>query len=242
MPSLKTILRRSLLRGDANLQSRDDPYAVLAGLVDPKRVACMVDAGASDGRTARRLLERFPAAHVHAFEPQSVYRTALEAFARADERFHPDFRVLSDHPHEARLHVTRSAGVTSLYEPTALLRESEPDGSVVESVETVPAVTLDAYVTEQGIDGVHVMKLDIQGGELAALQGAATQLREHVLAVYTEVLFNPLYERGALFHELDAFLRSCGFVLFNLYKPAADDRGMLLWGNAVYVHAERVGG
>ena len=84
------------------------------------------------------------------------------------------------------------------------------------------------------------MKLDIQGGELAALRGAEGLLRSGTLAVYTEVLFNPLYEHGALFGEIDQFLRTCGFALFNLFKPAADERGLLLWGNALYVHVERL--
>lgn len=237
---LKSFIRKSLARGQGNLQSLDDPYDVMVRLIAPDRVRNILDAGASDGRIARRLLARYPAAHAYAFEPQVAYRGALEAFAREDPRFHPDFRVLSDRPHEATLHVTRGLGSTSLYEPSALLRAAAPDASVVESVESVEAVTLDGWATEAGVASVELLKLDIQGGELAALRGARNLLTTGTLAVYTEVLFNPLYEQGALFGEVDQFLRTCGFRLFNLYKCAADERGLLLWGNALYVHPERL--
>lgn len=238
---MRSFLRRSLFRGEGNLHSLDDPYAVLVDLVGPERVRGIVDAGASDGHISRRLMKRFPEAHVYAFEPQVDYRPVLETLAEQEPRFHPEFRVLSDRAHEADLHVTRSRGVTSLFAPTTLLRQVEPRGSTVESVKKVEAVTLDEWAAERGIPDIHLMKLDIQGGELAALRGAANLLRTSTIALYTEVLFNPLYENGALFGELDRFLRTCGFVLFNLFKPAADPRGLLLWGNAVYVHAERAG-
>jgi len=239
--SLMSFLKKSRSRGQGNLRSCDDPYDVMVRLVAPDRVHAILDAGASDGRVARRLLKRYPGAQVHAFEPQAAYRDALATFARDEPRFHPEFRVLSDRAHEATLHLTRERGVTSLYEPSALLRAAAPEASVVESVEPVEAVTLDAWAAERGVGAIELMKLDIQGGELAALRGAANLLRTSTIALYTEVLFNPLYENGALFGELDRFLRTCGFVLFNLFKPAADPRGLLLWGNAVYVHAERAG-
>jgi hypothetical protein len=62
-----------------------------------------------------------------------------------------------------------------------------------------------------------------------------------VLAIYTEIFFNPMYEGGAIYSEIDLFLRSCGFSLYNLYKPRADQGGMLEQGNAIFVKAEALG-
>ena len=169
--SLKSLLRKTLARGGGNLQSLEDPYVVLAGLLEPGRVTGILDAGASDGRVSRRLLARYPAAHVYAFEPQAVYRAALETLDREEPRFHPEFRALADHAHEAHLNVTRSPGATSLFAPSTLLREAEPEASVVESVERVEAVTLDGWASAEGVAEFQLMKLDIQGGELAARGG-----------------------------------------------------------------------
>jgi hypothetical protein len=85
------------------------------------------------------------------------------------------------------------------------------------------------------------MKFDIQGGELKALQGATRLLNNSTLLIYTEVLFNSLYDNGAIFSEIDLFLRKQGFVLHDIYKPKYDSNGLLLWGNAIYLHAEKIG-
>jgi len=86
-----------------------------------------------------------------------------------------------------------------------------------------------------------LIKFDIQGGELKALQGATRLLKDSTLLIYTEVLFNPLYNDGAIFSEIDLFLRKHGFVLYDIYKPKYDSNSLLLWGNAIYFHADKIG-
>lgn len=85
------------------------------------------------------------------------------------------------------------------------------------------------------------MKFDIQGGELMALRGAAKVLSSTTLLVYTEILFNRLYEGGAIYSEVDQLLRSCGFFLYDIYKPKYGSRGELMQGNAIFVHGDRLG-
>jgi len=89
---------------------------------------------------------------------------------------------------------------------------------------------------ETGAVPIQVMKFDIQGGELNALRGAAGLLKKSVALVYTEILFNPLYEGGALFSEIDLCLRNSGFVLYDIYKPRHHRDGKLLWANAIFIH------
>ena len=84
------------------------------------------------------------------------------------------------------------------------------------------------------------MKFDIQGGEVNALKGATTMLQTSTMLVYVEVLFNPLYEGGAIFSDLDAQLRTVDFLLYNIYKPKVDKNGQLLYANAIYIHANRL--
>lgn len=81
---------------------------------------------------------------------------------------------------------------------------------------------------------MELMKFDIQAAELTALRGAAETLSSTTRLVYAEVFFNPLYEGGAMFGDIDAYLRQFGFRLYNLYKPRADQRDMLLWANAIF--------
>ena len=79
---LRSLLRRSIFRGEANLQSLRDPYAVLSGIVEPDRVRVVLDAGASDGRISRRLLKLFRSqvrlTFGEAVAPESVTASGLE--------------------------------------------------------------------------------------------------------------------------------------------------------------------
>lgn len=238
---IRSLLRHTLFKSSPNLVSLDDPYGAIARLLRGRTVRGILDAGASHGRVASRLQQAFPNATVYAFEPNPYYREVLQQRAAADPRFVPQYVALSDHDGEAQLQVTRSLGSTSLFAPAARLTGLNPQGAEVTARETVSLVTLDAWAAAQGDPPLELLKFDIQGGEAAALRGAQRTLRTSTLLVYTEVLFNPLYEGGALFGELDALLRDAGLVLYNIYKPKSDERGLLLWGNAIYVHADKLG-
>ena len=85
------------------------------------------------------------------------------------------------------------------------------------------------------------MKFDIQDAELMALRGAQSTLSRSTLLVYTEIWFNSSYDGGALFWEVDQLLRECGFILYEIFQPKYHKSGSLFWGNAMYLHAGRMG-
>jgi len=65
-------------------------------------------------------------------------------------------------------------------------------------------------------------------------------LRESVELIYIELWFNPGYEGGALYSEIDLFLRSYGFALQDFYKPRYDVHGAIMWANAIFLKPRRV--
>jgi FkbM family methyltransferase len=205
------------------------------------KVTGIIDAGASNGRISRELLRRFPAARVYAFEPNPLYKDTLQQYARQESRFQPQFLALSDRNEVADLHVTASPGNTSLFIPGERLKKTYPQGTSVTSVEKVNVFTIDEWVKHHGDTPIHLMKFDIQGGELRALRGAAHVLQTSTLLIYTEILFNSLYDGGAIYSEIDLYLRECGFVLYDIFKPKYNPEGLLMWGNAVFLHAGRLG-
>ena len=52
---------------------------------------------------------------------------------------------------------------------------------------------------------------------------------------------NPLYEGGALYSEIDLFLRGNGFGLYDMYKPKYGPNGLVMWANAIFVNLQRLG-
>jgi len=138
---------------------------------------------------------------------------------------------------------------SSMLEPNSpLLRrfmQLEEVTSVVQRSE-IQTRRLDDLLQELG-GRVDFLKLDVQGYELAVLQGAERILRD-VLVVHTEVEFVEMYEKQPLFAEVDQFLRRNGFVFhrfasihgrplkpLHLISNPLQPISQQLWADAVYV-------
>jgi len=235
-----TLIRNTFFSKKKNLLSLDEPYKVLENLLKKHKITGIIDAGASHGRISRRLLKFFPEATIYAFEPNPLYENTLNQLAEDNSRFFPNFIALSDHKGYSDLRITESPGITSLYKPGKFLKELDSHGSALRSTKKVEVVTLDEWLREKGEPAIQLIKLDIQGSELKALQGSEGELRSSVLAIYTEILFNPLYDGGALYSEIDLYLRELEFVLYDIFKPKYNSNGLLMWGNAIYIHSKRL--
>ncbi|MHC4117837.1 MAG: FkbM family methyltransferase [Planctomycetota bacterium] len=238
---LSSFAKKKLLGKNRNLASFEEPFDVMPRLLKNHKVTGIIDAGASNGRISKRLLRRFPTAQAYAFEPNPLYAETLKQYAKDEPRFHPQFLALSDSDGQATLHVTESPGSTSLLDPGKRLQEMIPEGASVKSDEKVEAVTIDNWAQRNGDLAIELMKFDIQGGELMALRGAVNTLRNSTLAVYAEISFNPLYEGGAIYSEIDLFLREYGFALYDMYKPKYNANGLIMWANAIFVNTGRLG-
>lgn len=140
-----------------------------------------------------------------------------------------------------RLHVNNDDATSSLFPLNQPLCTAFEHLHVLETVSILPVETrrLDSVLPNGPVD---FLKLDIQGAELLALEGAIETLaRTNVL--HCEVEFAPIYAGQPLFGEVEAFLRPRGFTLIDLIVPhryayrnaagvTSPDR--LLWAEAVF--------
>jgi FkbM family methyltransferase len=239
--SFSSFIKKKLLGKNQNMVSLDEPYEVMKRLLRDHEVTGIIDAGASNGRISKRLLQKFPAAQVYAFEPNPFYAEMLKQYAKDDPRFHPQFLALSDHEGNATLNVTKSPGATSLFTQGNRIKEVESEGATVESLEQVELVTIDQWAQRNGDPAIQLMKFDIQAGELKALQGAVRVLQSSTLLVYTEIWFNSVYDGGAIYSEIDLFFREYGFVLYDMFRPKYNSKGLIMWGNAIFSNVQRLG-
>jgi FkbM family methyltransferase len=237
---LSVYLKKKMLAKGKNLISFDEPLKVMSSILSGCRVTGLIDAGASNGRLSVRMRENFPDATVYAFEPNPEYREILESLEKQDPKIKPQYLALSDSKGQFDLNITASKGNTSLLKPSGNLHAVDPEGSVVSRVEKVEVTTIDDWISENGGVEIQAYKFDIQGNELKALEGAKKNLSGPALAIYTEICFNPLYEQGAIFSDIDQYLRQYGFELFDIYRPKYGPSGLIMWANAIYVHRERI--
>ena len=179
------------------------------------------------------------------FEPD--LRSWKELQTASNESYRVLNTALYREPAELELFLTRKPGKSSIYRPNRQLVDEFPDSVRFDILDTatVRADTLDSQLKANGIYDVDFIKLDTQGSELPILEGAQSVL-ETTFGVEAEVHLAPIYHALPLFFELDAFLRSKGFSLFDFrpvyWKRAGGGKlrhpkGQLIHGDALYFKA-----
>jgi FkbM family methyltransferase len=201
-----------------------------------QRIDLVVDAGANRGQWASELRARGYRGAIASFEPLAAAYEALVAAAAGDDAWTVHRLALADRDGEAQLHVAANDGASSsLLAMGEEHRRAAPEAGYTAD-EVVPVSRLDAVVLP--VATRLMLKLDVQGGERAALDGAAETLaRVHV--VECELSLVELYEGQALMGELLNRLAAAGFDLWGLRPAFADpDCGRLLQADGLFVRAQ----
>ena len=176
----------------------------------------MVDAGCRWGFA--QAWERLgPHSVIIGFDPDEKECARLQESYRTNPQVRVVARGLGAEAGRVDLYITDDPGGCSLFPSVPDVVERHPGlaGGRVTGTEEVSVVTLDEWLSAEGIERVDVLKIDTQGSELHVLRGARRALAA-VRAIEIEVEFNELYTDVPLFAEIDGFLREHGFVLWRL--------------------------
>lgn len=207
----------------------------------------LVNVGASGGlprawRRATRYL------HVVGFEPDPTAFAQLSNEKQANDATYLNIALLDRHA-VVPFHLTRRRQCSSIFQPNRALIDNfiNPARFDIEESGKLTVDTLDHQLEIAHIDDVDFIKLDAQGAELAILKGSVATLAKGVFGLALEVEFAPVYQDQPLFGEVDSFLRSSGFQLFDLkpyyWKRARGQRlggprGQLMFADALYLRTE----
>lgn len=172
----------------------------------------VVDVGGAYGDWSALAGRVFPAARFLIVEPLAEFAPFLEARARTLRRSSVIAAAAGREAGTASLHVHPDYVGTSL----------RPEPGLVGQGREVPVVTIDGVVSDERAEGPFVLKLDVQGAELDVLAGAGDTLAQTQL-VQLETLLFPFYEGAPALAEVVAFMRSAGFVVYDIldlgYRP-----------------------
>jgi len=192
----------------------------------------IIDAGANVGDWTMLARGIFPQAAIHMIEPQSGCAAALQSIASASPqiRFHqvavtrpgiPQVSMSGGGP----LHRGTGAWVLEYAEPSAAEQVCE-------------ATTLDDLIPTDAAMPL-LLKLDLEGHEMAALEGAETLLNK-VEVIVTEVsLFDINDSHRPLLADILGMLKARGFDLYDFASLSARIRdGRLRQADVVFVRHE----
>jgi FkbM family methyltransferase len=199
--------------GPSEVEKSGEPAALERMKAAAPAADVIFDVGANVGEWTIRAAHRWPLARIHAFEPSAKTFATLEAVT-AGLRVTCVRRALSDQPGHAELHeVPGLPGLSSLHR-----RDLSTHGMEMSATEDVDAVTLDQYCADNDIGEIDIVKLDVEGHELAVLHGARRLLEgRHIRFIQ--------FEFGGTNIDSRTYLRDFVDLLgpnFRLYRLLAD--------------------
>jgi FkbM family methyltransferase len=229
---IKTLLKRAGLRlsrsrPENRFQATEDALGQLRARGFAPRV--IVDGGANMGDWTRLVQRLFPSARVVMIEPQPDCQPALQAIAGAELQA---VAITAPGIHSVRFVVSASErGCTGAH----VVEAAEPANADIRIVE-VPARSLDEILGELPAESRTLLKLDLEGHELSALQGAERVL-SRIEVIFTEIHFYDPDGRGrTVFGALHDFLSQRGFVLHDFASLSHRSRdSRLRQGDLIFV-------
>lgn len=202
---------------------RSDPGGIRFLLETLRAGDTALDIGAHKGGYAYWMLKQVGKdGKVYAFEPQlSLFEHLLKL--KKSQRWS---NCTVEH-----LALSNQIGSVELRIPIGKDKKSSPGASIVKTVfeenqirtETIATTTLDTYCAENSIVP-QLLKIDVEGNELAVLQGGEHMLRQHRPAVLMECEARHIGEEQA--RATFQFLENIGyrgfFIEGSLFRPLAD--------------------
>ncbi len=182
----------------------------LVDLLRPQRLTAVVDIGANpiDGDPPYQEMLRQRICRVVGFDPHPEALRRLNA-AKGDLETYLPYAVGDGGTHT--LKICRGLGFASLLQPDEKVLTHFPGfselGKVVGEVKLATR-RLDDIAEIRELD---LLKIDIQGSELAVFKNGRTRLA-NAMAVHTEISFVALYKDQPVFGDVSLELRSLGFI------------------------------
>ena len=195
-----------------------------ADLIRSLPLTTVVDIGANVGQFSLMVVGVIPGVHVYAFEPLSVSSNVFEKLFIGNGNVVLHKFAVGKSAERIPIRISRRPDSSSLLRATSLQTEVFPGTETADS-EIVQVLPIDRVLTSEQLKPPALVKLDVQGYELKALEGCASLLPLFSY-VYLEISFGEFYEGQATASELFDYLRQRGFDFKGVYNTVYDRNGL----------------
>lgn len=166
----------------------------------------VIDVGVAYGTF--ELYEGFPEAKHLLIEPLTEYEGVLREIV---QKYEAEYVVAAASDRSGAIPINVHSDLSS----SSILKETE--GRHVDGVKRdVRAVTIDDLCREKNLEGPYLIKLDVQGAELQALDGARKVLNDTEVIVLEALLFQ-FYQNGPQFYDVLSYMKDQGFVVYDIF-------------------------
>jgi len=239
VPTLRRWWRRAG-RARSRLLGKPDAWVDLLALCRTIRPAAVLDLGAHVGRMTERFADELSDVPIHAFEPTPRSAAALRQRVAGFGNVKVHEIALADRSGVLPFFLNRFDETNSLLENAQ--GPGSPEGELVEHVGRIDVrvTTLDDWCAAELPTGDLVIKADMQGCEGRMLAGSCRVLGDgRVAALYSEVLFAPMYAGQASFWDLHETLSmKHRLALWQIYPLHRDPVGRVTWSDALWLRED----
>jgi FkbM family methyltransferase len=201
-------------------------------LIDLAKIDLLIDGGANIGQYAERI-RRLYKGRLLCIEPIESNFIRLTNKFRKDKRFSAENLALGNKKDIKKIYQSNFDGISSsLYKPVRHI-DYYPNVKF-ESVFNVNVGRLDTLNSAKDANSIY-LKLDLQGYELIALEGA-TRLFSKINVIEVEVGFvHEMYANGAKFDQLISFLYRKNFSLYSISDFSRTQKGKVVYADVVFL-------
>lgn len=197
------------------------------------QIKTVIDGGANVGQFARAAAETYPGASIYSFEPLPAEAAQFGRNLADCLQVKLIKSALGSRDGMVVFHPNEYSQSSSVLPQTAIHAQSFSQDRQLAPIE-VPIMRLDTFASGKTLAAPVLIKLDLQGFEMEALEGGMELLRrtDYVLA---ETVFERMYEGEPLFPAILSFMNAAGFAFRMPLALMRDERDMIVQMDALFV-------
>jgi FkbM family methyltransferase len=178
------------------------------------------DVGANIGQSAEKMIENYPLATIHCFEPVTSTYNILRNRFKNTPNINCHKIALGSESKSSKIVV---AGLTN---DCSYVTDHVSEDQVIETIEII---TLDQFCEEKGVKKIDYLKIDTEGKDLDVLKGSELLLSKMAIAaIQVEASMNSKNSLHVPFEDFKSFFESKGYYLFKFYDQVSEDNSLIM--------------
>ena len=184
-------------------------------------IRVVFDIGANIGDFTLTAYRSFPNAHIYSFEPVSTtYKRLCENVSDYRDRITPyNFGFFNAYK-RLDIHITSFHGANSILDQSQDYKINAHSHIKEIGTENIEVCTMDSFLSNNNIDKINIVKIDVEGVEKEVIEGGLETFRNKVDNVFIELSFLRRNRESAYWVEICKLLYDLGFMLINVYDVA----------------------
>lgn len=209
---------------------------LLQTILEYFNIRTTIDVGANEGQYALGILQQGYKHKIYSFEPIREVYEKLKANSVGYKQWKTFNLGMGGKPGELTMNISENFVSSSILKVEDIALKAQPQTRIVKQ-QVVKLIIIDDFflAEEHDFEGEILLKLDVQGYELEALQGAIKSL-PRIRLIQAELSFVPVYKGSPLFKDVVSFLEENNFEIYTIIPGFRDAKtGRMLQADGIFV-------